>query len=76
MFRTSERSDPARMKNSTEGRSTTIHIGLDDGEPPTGTVMGEDAVPVPFADWLELMHAISRLASRRPPETAESHRIH
>jgi hypothetical protein len=58
------------MKDSTDARSMTIHIGLDEGEPPTGVVVGDDAIEVPFAGWLELMHAISRLASRRPPDSA------
>lgn len=40
----------------------TIHIGLHEGEPPTGVVVGDDAVPVPFAGWLELMHAIAGVA--------------
>jgi hypothetical protein len=54
------------MKDFSEGRSMTIRIGLDDGQPPTGVVVGDDAVQVPFAGWLELMHAISRLASVHP----------
>ena len=48
----------------------TIHFGSDDGGPPTGIVIGDDAAAVPFAGWLELMHAISRLASARPPDSA------
>jgi hypothetical protein len=50
-----------------EGRSVTIHFGLDDGEPPTGVVVADDAASVPFAGWLELMHAISRVASSLAP---------
>jgi hypothetical protein len=58
------------MDDSRKATSMTIHIGLVDGEPPTGVVVGDDAVSVPFAGWLELIHAISRLASRRSPDTA------
>ena len=46
----------------------TIHIGSEDGEPPTGIVVGHDAVSMPFAGWLELMHAISRLTSSLAPD--------
>jgi hypothetical protein len=66
MFPTGCWIDPARQMR--EGRSVTIHFGLDDGEPPTGVVVANDAVSVPFAGWLELMHAISRVASGVAPD--------
>jgi len=43
--------------------SLTVVIGMDDDDAPSGYVRRADAPPVQFAGWLELMHAISRLAS-------------
>ncbi len=41
--------------------ATTLQIGFDGREPPTGRVFMGEGEGVPFQGWLELMHAISGL---------------
>lgn len=50
-------------------RSVTVHIRLIGGDAPTGEVIGDDAVPAPFAGWLDLMQTIERLAAGSGADT-------
>jgi hypothetical protein len=44
-----------------------IRITIRTREPLTGTAAAEDAGPVPFEGWLELLHALSRLVGGPGP---------
>ena len=49
----------------------SIHIGLTETDPPRGVVAGPDGVTTSFGGWLELMHALSELASAAGRAAAE-----
>jgi hypothetical protein len=43
-----------------------IEISVDATEPPQGTVVIEEAEPIPFAGWLDLLRVLSDLLEEQP----------